>query len=81
MAGEALADDLADLYVEGGEERERAMPLVVVGAALGLAGAHWQQRLGAIERLDLALLVDAQHHRAVRRVEIEPNDVAHPLHR
>ena len=60
MAGEALADDLADLHVERGEQRERAMPLVVVGAALGLAGPHRQERLGAVERLDLALLVDAR---------------------
>ena len=60
MAGEALADDLADLHVERGEQRERAMPLVVVGAALGLAGPHRQQRLGAVQRLDLALLVDAR---------------------
>src|ERR671915_292992 len=80
MAGEALADDLADLHVERGEQRERAMPLVVVGAALGLAGPHRQERLGAVQRLDLALLVDAKHHRAIRRVEIEPDDVAHLLH-
>ena len=56
------------------------MPLVVVGAPLGLAGPHRQQRLGAVQRLDLALLVDAQHHRAIRRIEIEPDDVAHLLH-
>jgi hypothetical protein len=30
-----------------------------------------------VEGLDLALLVDAQHDRAIRRVEIEPDDVAH----
>ena len=56
------------------------MPLVVVGAALGLAGPHRQQRLGAVQRLDLALFVDAEHHGAIRRVEIEPDDVGHLLH-
>ena len=79
MAREALADDLAGRHVERGEQRGRAVALVVVGAPLGLAGPHRQQRLGAVQRLDLALLVDAQHHGAVGRVEIEPDDVAHLL--
>ena len=34
-----------------------------------------QARLRAVERLDLALLVDAQHHRLVRRVQVEPHDI------
>ena len=80
MALEALADDLSNLHVERGEQRERAVPLVVMGAALRLAGPHGQERLGAVQRLDLALLVDAQHHGAIGRIEIEPDDVAHLLH-
>ena len=31
--------------------------------------------LRAVERLDLAFLVNAQHHRLVRRVHVEPDDV------
>jgi hypothetical protein len=50
-----------------------------VGAPLDLAGAHWQHRLGAIERLDLALLVDADDDRFLRRVDVEADDVAHLL--
>ena len=53
------------------------MALVVVGTPLRLAGAHGQERLAAIERLDLALLVHAQHHGALRRGQIEPDDVAY----
>ena len=34
-----------------------------------------QARLRAVERLDLAFLVDAQHQRPVRRVHVEPDDV------
>ena len=56
------------------------MAPVVVRAALHLAGSHRQQRLGAVERLDLALLVDAQNQRAIRRIEIQPDDVPHLLH-
>ena len=38
----------------------------------------WGSALRArIERLDLAFLVDAQHQRALRRIEIEADDVAH----
>ena len=69
VAWHAFADDRADLDVECGERGCRAVPLVVVDAALGLPGPHRQDRLGAVERLDLALLIDAQHHRTVGRVQ------------
>ena len=67
VAGEALADHLAGGDVQGGEQRGCAVALVVVAAARGLAGPHGQQRLGAVQRLDLALLVDAQHDGALGR--------------
>ncbi len=37
------------------------MALVVVCASLGYARQHRQDRLGAVERLDLALLIDTKH--------------------
>ena len=40
--------------VECRKQRGRAMPFVVVGAPLGLAGPHGQNRLGTIQSLDLA---------------------------
>lgn len=66
MPRQALADHLAGLDVQGGEQGRRAIALVVVvrhgsGASL----LHRQTWLRAIERLDLALLVDAQHQRLV----------------
>src|SRR5262249_21120699 len=66
---------------QGSEERERPMALVVMSAALSLAGAHRQQRLGPIKRLDLRLLVDAQHDRALRWIEIKTDDIAHLFHK
>ena len=54
-----------------------AVALVVVGAPLHLTRPHGQHRLCAVERLDLALLVDAEHKRTLGRVEIEAYDVAH----
>jgi hypothetical protein len=72
----AAADHRAGGDVEGGEQRSGAVALVVMGAPLDLAGAHRQQRLAAIQCLDLRLLVHAQHQRAVGRCHVEPDDVA-----
>jgi hypothetical protein len=45
-----------------------------------VAGGHARQqgqdRRRAVERLDLRLLVDAEHDRGLGRVEVEPDDVA-----
>ena len=52
-----------------------AVPLVIVGHRLAAPRLDRQSGLGAVERLDLALLVDRQHHRMGRRIDIEPDDV------
>ena len=55
------------------------MPLVVVRASLQLARLHRQQRLCTVQRLNLALLVHAQHHGVIGRIHIQAHDVAHFL--
>ena len=75
VAGLALGDHLAGGDVQSGEEGGGAVPDVVVGDAFHVAQAHRQQRLGAVQGLDLRLLVDAEHHRLVRRVQVEADDV------
>ena len=60
---------------ERGEQRGRAVPLVVMRHRAGAALLHRQSRLGAVERLDLALLVDRQHDGMRRRIDIEADDV------
>ncbi len=70
------ADDGAVEHVEGGEQRRRAVALVVVGHGAEPALLHGQAGLGAVERLDLALLVDRQHDGMGRRIDIEADDVA-----
>ena len=47
-----------------------------MGHGAGPALLNRQARLGAIERLDLRLLIDRQHHGMGRRVDIEPDHVA-----
>jgi hypothetical protein len=46
-----------------------------VGASLRQARSQGQDGLGPIEGLDLALLVDTEHHRLVGRVHVKPDDI------
>ena len=52
------------------------MPDLVLGHGFGPALVDRQARLGAVESLDLRLLVYRQHQAMRRRVEIEPKDFA-----
>jgi hypothetical protein len=67
MPGTALAQDLTGLNIEGGKEREGAMAKIVVAAPLGSSRTERQKRLGAFQRLDLALFIDAEDHGVCRR--------------
>jgi hypothetical protein len=62
-------------HVERGEQR--AVAGIVVRPRRRLPLGHRQRRLGALERLDLALLVDREHHGVLRRVQVQADDVAH----
>jgi hypothetical protein len=76
VAPHAAADDLALQHVERGEEDGRAVALVVVGRGPGPALLQRQSRLGAVQGLDLGLLVNRQNDGVGRRVDIEPRDAA-----
>ena len=52
------------------------MPFVVVGPPFSLARAQGEQRRRAIQGLDLRLFVDAEDRSVLRRIEIQPHDVA-----
>ena len=67
---------LPGLHVRSSEQRRCAVALVVVRHCGRTALLHRQARLRAVERLDLALLVDAEHQCLVRRVHVEAHDVA-----
>ena len=62
------------------EQRGRSVPLVVVGHGAGAALLHGQAGLGAVEGLDLALLVDREDDGVGRRVYVKPHHVAQLLH-
>ena len=75
----ALADDRAVEHIQRREQRGRAIALVIVGHGAGAALLHRQPGLGAVERLDLALLVHRIHQRLVRRVQIKADHVGYLL--
>jgi hypothetical protein len=68
-------DDLAFKDVEGGEQGGGAVALVIVCHRGAAPLFHRQPGLGAIERLDLAFLVDAEDHGMGRRIDVEANDI------
>ena len=75
MALHVAADDRAVEHVQRGEEGRGAVALVVMGHRAEPALLQRQSRLGAVEGLDLALLVDRQHDGVRRRVDVEPDHV------
>src|SRR6201981_2218012 len=77
VAAHALADDLAVEDVERGEKGRRAVPLIIMSRRAAATALHRQPRLSAVERLDLALLIDRQHQYVLRRIDIEADDILH----
>ena len=63
MALHALANDLALKDIERREQGGDTMALVIMGYGASAPLVHRQTRLSAIKRLNLALLVDAEHDR------------------
>jgi hypothetical protein len=53
------------------------MALVVMAAPGNLTRPHGQHRLAAIEGLDLALFVDAEHDRMLGRRHVKSDDIPH----
>lgn len=65
----AGSDDLAIQGAQGSEQRGRAMALIVMGHGRGPALFQRQPGLGAVQRLNLALFVAAQHQRVLWHYE------------
>ena len=66
---------LALEHVECGEQRGRAVTLVVMSHGSAAAALQRQSRLGTVERLDLRFLVDSEHYRMRRRSDIEADNI------
>ena len=75
VAFTGLVQHLPGGYVERGEQVDGAVALVVVGERAAAAADHRQRRLGPVQCLYLGLLVEAEHHSALRRVQIQADNV------
>ena len=79
MPRHAVADDFPIEHAQGRKQGGRAVAFVVVRHRSTAAFLQRKARLGAIEGLDLALLVDAQDQGLVRWIEVEPDDIVELL--
>src|SRR5215831_6938349 len=75
VTSHVVTDDGAIENVEGGEQRRGAMAFVVVRHCAGATRLHRQAWLGAVERLDLALLVDREDNGMGGRIDVEADNV------
>jgi len=71
----AVAQDGPIEQPQRGIQTGRAMAEVIVRLPLGHAGAERQDGPRPIQRLNPALFIDAEDHRFLRRIEIEPDDI------
>ena len=72
----AAPNDLTIEHVEGGEQGCGAVSFIVMRHRAGAAPLQRQSGLGAVESLDLALLIDREHDGMRRGINVKPNDVA-----
>ena len=75
VAHRGAADDLAVEIGQRSEQRDRAMAPVVMRLGSAIAPHDGKARLGALQRLTLALLVATQHQAPLRRVQVQAHHV------
>ena len=76
VPGLAFPDHGPFQHVQRSEQGRRPVALVIVRLPSGQAGTQRKDRLRSVQRLNLTFLVHAQNHRFIRRVHIQPHDVA-----
>jgi hypothetical protein len=75
MANQIFADDFAGRDVERCKQRRGAVALIIMGHGSGAAFLQRQARLGPVECLNLAFLVDGEcfHRQSAAAVAVEPS--------
>ena len=76
-----LRDHSALADMERGKQAGRAVSLILVGEGPAATTLQGQARLRTVQRLNLALLIDAQHHCVLRWLQIDANHVRELLHK
>ena len=75
VARHTAAEHGACQDVEGGQQRRGVVAGMVVGLGDGMPGRERPVGAGPHQRLDLALLVDGQHHRVGGRVHLQAGQI------
>src|SRR3974377_1579175 len=79
--GRHLVSTCPEAISESGKQGSGAVADIIMGHTLHISQTQGQDRLGAVHGLNLALLLHTQDHGLSRRVEIEPDDTPHFLHK
>jgi hypothetical protein len=61
--------------IERRVERQRPVAVVLEAVPFGASGRQRQDRVQSIEGLNRRLLVDAEHHGVLRRIEVQADDI------
>src|SRR5947208_8959351 len=75
-----VADGDSARHIQGRKQRCHTMTFVIMRLPGRHTGRQRKNRLRTVQRLDLTLLIHAQHDRMIRRIHIQPHDVPHLLH-
>ena len=75
MTRQALPDDPAREHLQGRQQRGRALALIVVGQGPAAPLLQGQARRRAVPRLNLALLIHANHQRQLGRIQLKADHV------
>ena len=70
-----LAVDFTAQRIQGGVQRERPVTVVLRPVPLHPSRAQGQDRVKAVQGLDVALLIKAEHGRVLQRVQVQTDDV------
>ena len=76
MARQAISNDPTVEQAEGSKKRRRAMTDVIMGHGSAPAFLQRQSRLGSVQSLDLAFLVQTQNQGLVRGIQVQSHHVA-----
>ena len=78
VARVALADDFALQNLQGSEQTGGAITLVIVSHRAQTPLLHGQSGLGAVQCLELGLLVHAKNQGLVGRIQVQPHHIGEP---
>ena len=79
MARHAFVEDLASGHVQSSEEGRGTVTFVVMRHRSSTPFLQGQARLGAVQGLDLALLVESEDHGPLRGVDVEAHHITELL--